>query len=40
MFSCDVTAVMLLYLNNGSAAMLVYPTNPRGIDLIHDSRHV
>ena len=40
MFLCDVTAVMLLYLNNGSAAMLVYPTNPLGIDLTHDSRHV
>ena len=33
MFSCDVTAAMLVSLNNGTAAMLVSPTNPPGIEL-------
>ena len=32
MLSRDVTAAMLVFLNNGTAAMLVYPTNPPGID--------
>ena len=42
-FSCDVTAAMLVYLNKGTAAMLVslnkgtaailmFPTNPPGIE--------
>jgi len=32
-FSCDVTAAMLVSLNKGTAAMLVSPTNPLGIEL-------
>ena len=32
-FSGDVTAAMLVLLNNGTAAALVYPTNPSGIEL-------
>ena len=32
-FSRDVTETMLVYLNNGTAAMLLYPTNPPGIEL-------
>jgi len=32
-FSCDVTAVMLVTLNKGMAAMSVSPTNPLGIRL-------
>ena len=35
MFSRDVTAAMLVYLNNRTAAMLVYPTNPSGIELCY-----
>ena len=31
-FSRDVTAAMLVYINNGTAAMFVNPTNPPGID--------
>ena len=34
-FSCDVTAAKLVYLNNGTAAMLVNPTNPPGIELYY-----
>ena len=32
-FSRDVTAAMLVSLNKGTAAMLVSPTNPPGIEL-------
>ena len=32
-FSCDVTLAMLVYLNKGTVAMLVSPTNPLGIEL-------
>ena len=32
-FSCDVTAAMLVFLNKGMAAMLVSPTNPTRIEL-------
>ena len=32
-FSRDVTAAMFLSLNKGTAAMLVSPTNPLGIEL-------
>ena len=32
-FSCDVTAAMLVTLNKGMAAMSVSPTNPLGIQL-------
>ena len=32
-FSCDVKAGMLVTLNNGTAAMLVSPINPPGIEL-------
>ena len=35
MLSRDVTAAMLVFLNNGTAAMLVYPTNPPGIDFYY-----
>ena len=35
MVSRDVTAAMLVFLNNGTAAMLVYPTNPPGIDFYY-----
>ena len=31
-FSRYVTEAMLVYLNNGTAAMLVNPTNPPGIE--------
>ena len=34
-FSRDVTAAMLVYLNNGTAAILVYPTNTPGIELYY-----
>ena len=34
-FSRDVTAAMLVFLNNGTAAMLVSPTNPPGIELYY-----
>ena len=34
-FLRDVTAVMLMYLNNRTAAMLVSPTNPPGIELYY-----
>ena len=34
-FSRDVTAAMLVSLNNGAAAMFVYPTNPPGIELCY-----
>ena len=33
-FSLDVTAAMLVSVNIGTAAILVSPTNPPGIDLI------
>ena len=33
-FSRDVTAAVLVSLNKGTAAMLVSPTNPLGIELI------
>ena len=33
--SRDVTAAMLVSLNNGTAAMLVYPNNPLGIELYY-----
>ena len=33
--SRDVTAAMLVFLNNGKAAMLVSPTNPPGIELYY-----
>ena len=32
-FSRDVTAAMLVSLNKGTAAILVSPTNPSGIEL-------
>ena len=32
-FSRDVTAAMLVSLNNGTAAMLLYASNPPGIEL-------
>ena len=32
-FSRDVTAAMLVSLNKGTAAMLMSPTNPPGIEL-------
>ena len=32
-FSCDVTAAMLVSLNKGTAAVLVSPTNLWGIEL-------
>ena len=32
-FSLDVPAAILVYLKNGTVAMLVYPTNPSGIEL-------
>ena len=35
MLSRDVTAAMLVSLNNGTAIMLVYPTNPPGIELYY-----
>ena len=31
-FSHDVTAAMLVFQNKGMAAMMVYQTNPPGID--------
>ena len=31
-FSSDVTMAMLVSLNKGTAAMLVFPTNPRAIE--------
>ena len=34
-FSRDVTAAMLVSLNKGTAAMLVSPTNPPGIELYY-----
>ena len=34
-FSLDVTAAILVFLNNESAAMLVSPTNPPGIELYY-----
>ena len=35
MFSRDVTVAILVFLNNGTAAMWVYPTNPPGIELYY-----
>ena len=35
MFLRDVTAAMLVSLNNRTAAMLVYPTNPLGIEFYY-----
>ena len=32
-FSDDVTAVILVFQNNETAAMLVYPENPLGVEL-------
>ena len=32
-FSRDVTAAMLVYLNKGMAAIMVYQTNPPGIEI-------
>ena len=32
-FSHDVTAAILVFQNNEAAAMLVYPENPRGVEL-------
>ena len=32
-FSRDVKAAMLVSLNKGTTVMLVYPTNPTGIEL-------
>ena len=32
-FSHDVTAAMLVFQNKGMAAMMVYQTNPPGIEL-------
>ena len=34
-FSRDVMAAMLVFLNNGTAAILVSPTNPPGIELYY-----
>ena len=34
-FSRDVTVAMLVYLNNRKAAMLLFPTNPLGIELCY-----
>ena len=34
-FSSDVTAAMLVSLNKGTAAMLVSPTNPSGMELFY-----
>ena len=34
-FTSDVTSAMLVYLNNRTAAMLVSPTNPLGIELFY-----
>ena len=34
-FSRDVTTAMLVSVNNGTAAMLVYLTNPPGIELYY-----
>ena len=39
LFSRDVTAAMLVYLNIGTAAMLVYPSNPPGIELYYRCEH-
>ena len=36
-FSRYVTEAMLVYLNNGTAAMLVNPTNPPGIELYYNA---
>ena len=35
MFSRDVTAAILVSLNKGTAAMLVFSTNPPGIELFY-----
>ena len=35
MFSRGVREAMLVFLNNGRASMLVYPTNPPGIELCY-----
>ena len=35
MFPRDVPVAMLVFLNNGTAAMLVYPANPPGIELYY-----
>ena len=40
MFSRDVTAAMLVFLNNGTVAMLVSPTNPPGIQKNKVTDHV
>ena len=32
-FSRDVTVAILVFQNNGTAAMLVYPENPLGVEL-------
>ena len=38
MFSRDVTAAMLVSLNKGMAAMLMFPTNPPGIKLFYHAK--
>ena len=38
-FSRDVTETMLVYLNNGTEAMLLYPTNPPGIELYYHAKN-
>ena len=37
-FSRDVTAAMLVFLNKGTAAMLVSPTNSPGIELYSNAK--
>ena len=34
-FSSDLMVAMLVFLNNERAAVLVYPTNPLGIELYY-----
>ena len=38
-FSHDVTAAMLVSLNNGTVAMFVYPTNPKGNWTLFSCKH-
>lgn len=37
-FSCDVTVAMLVFLNNGTAVVMVFLTNPPGIELYYRKR--
>ena len=37
-FLRDVTAAVLVFLNKGTAAMLVYPTNSPGIELYSNAK--